>query len=114
MKAYQDGRAIAIATAQAEKWAKHRNKPIKKENSTGTTGQAVASDTTSDSEHPIHLLPNPSQDGWVATQNQKRVAQGKEKADVLHKVREQAKTQQNTLYIHARQGQVETQEDYSD
>ncbi len=26
---YEEGRAIAIATAQAEKWAEHRGKPIK-------------------------------------------------------------------------------------
>lgn len=26
---YEEGRAIAIATAQAEKWAKNRNKPVK-------------------------------------------------------------------------------------
>jgi uncharacterized protein YdaT len=28
---YEEGRAIAIATAQAEKWAKNRDKPIKEE-----------------------------------------------------------------------------------
>jgi uncharacterized protein YdaT len=42
---YEEGRAIAIATAQAEKWAKRRDKPIAKKNSTGTTGKAVESDT---------------------------------------------------------------------
>jgi uncharacterized protein YdaT len=26
---YDEGRAIAIATAQAEKWAEHRGKPIR-------------------------------------------------------------------------------------
>ncbi|MGP1386864.1 MAG: hypothetical protein ACTS2F_25130 [Thainema sp.] len=39
---YEEGRAIAIATAQAEKWAKHRDKQIKKEGAEGSTGQAVA------------------------------------------------------------------------
>lgn len=39
---YNEGRSIAIATAQAEKWAKHRDKPIREENATGSTGQAVA------------------------------------------------------------------------
>lgn len=29
---YEEGRAIAVATAQAEKWATHRNKPIRKKN----------------------------------------------------------------------------------
>lgn len=48
---YQGGRVIAIATAQAEKWA-HRNKPIKKEHSTGTTGQAIALIATSNSDRP--------------------------------------------------------------
>lgn len=28
---YEEGRAIAIATAQAEKWAENRDKPIKQE-----------------------------------------------------------------------------------
>jgi uncharacterized protein YdaT len=28
---YEEGRAIAIATAQAEKWAERRDKPISKE-----------------------------------------------------------------------------------
>lgn len=27
---YNEGRAIAIGTAQAEKWAQHRDKPIRK------------------------------------------------------------------------------------
>jgi len=27
---YEEGRAIAIATAQAEKWAENRDKPVKK------------------------------------------------------------------------------------
>ncbi len=28
---YEEGRAIAIATSQAEKWAEHRDKPIKQD-----------------------------------------------------------------------------------
>lgn len=28
---YEEGRAIAIATAKAEEWAEHRGKPIKEE-----------------------------------------------------------------------------------
>lgn len=38
---YEEGRAIPIATAQAEKWAKNRGKQIAKKNSDGSTGQAV-------------------------------------------------------------------------
>ncbi|BAU65543.1 hypothetical protein STA3757_29310 [Stanieria sp. NIES-3757] len=38
---YEEGRAIPIATAQAEKWAKNRDKQIAKKNTGGSTGQAV-------------------------------------------------------------------------
>ena len=38
---YNKGRAVAIATAQAEKRAKHRDKLIRKKNAEGSTGQAV-------------------------------------------------------------------------
>jgi uncharacterized protein YdaT len=33
---YEEGRAIAIATAQAEKWATRRDKPIHKDNAQDT------------------------------------------------------------------------------
>jgi uncharacterized protein YdaT len=53
---YGDGRAIAIATAQAEKWAKRRHKQIAKKNTGGTTGQAVAPDTEKGDGEPIHVF----------------------------------------------------------
>lgn len=35
---YEEGRAIAIATAQAEKWAQRRDKPVRKQNAQGSKG----------------------------------------------------------------------------
>lgn len=58
---YQGGRVTAIATAQAEKWDKHRNKPIKKEHSTGTTGQAMALIAAPNSDRPTVEWHSPAQ-----------------------------------------------------
>lgn len=108
---YNEGRAIAIATAQAEKWAAHRNKPIRKDNASGSTGQAVASDNGNG--HVIHVMPNPRDDGWIAKQGQKQIAQGKQKEDVIDKARERAKSQNTHLCIHDDSGDVASEEDYS-
>jgi uncharacterized protein YdaT len=108
---YEEGRAIAIATAQAEKWAQRRDKQIVKKNSTGMTGQAVAE--KSEDNHPIHVLPNPKEEGWIAKQDQKRIAQGKDKNDVIRKAQEKAKAQHTELQIHNEDGKVVHEEDYS-
>lgn len=107
---YPEGRAIAIATAQAEKWAKRRDQPIRKENAEGATGQAIAPDQGN--SQPIHVIPHPDE-GWIAMQEHKRIAQGKEKGDVLHKVRERAKEQHSAVYIHDDNGEIAEEEDYS-
>jgi len=107
---YQEGRAIAIATAQAEKWAKHRDKPIRKKNAEGSTGQAVESGPETD-EAPIHVVPDANGEGWLATQQQKRLAQGKSKGDVLKKAREKAQSQKVPLCIHDEQGKVVDEEE---
>ncbi|MEB3212325.1 MAG: DUF2188 domain-containing protein [Leptolyngbyaceae bacterium] len=104
-------RAIAIATAQAEKWAKHRDKPIRNKNAEGTTRQAVESGPE-DSEHPIHVVPNPEDGGWLVIQEKKRLAQGKDKGDVLNKAREKAKASHVLLCIHDSSGTLVDEEDY--
>lgn len=106
-----EGRSIAIATAQAEKWAKRRDKKIRKENAVGSTGQAVASDD-GDGE-PIHVLPNPKNEGWIAIQKHQRIVQGKDKGDVMNKVRERAKSQHTQVYIHGDDDEIIDEEDYS-
>ncbi|MBW4484392.1 MAG: DUF2188 domain-containing protein [Tildeniella torsiva UHER 1998/13D] len=110
---YGDGRAIAIATAQAEKWAKRRDKQIAKKNTGGTTGQAVADDADKGDEESIHVLADPEESGWIATQGQKRVAQGRTKADVVDKAKEKAKSQKTELCIHNKQGDLIEERDYS-
>lgn len=110
---YGDGRAIAIATAQSEKWAKRRHKQIAKKNTGGTTGQAVAADDTKGDEDPIHVFADPEESGWIATQGQKRIAQGSKKADVVDKASEKAKAQKTELCIHNRQGDIIEERNYS-
>lgn len=107
---YEEGRAIAIATAQAEKWAKNRDKPIRKKNAEGSTGQAVESGPETD-ESPIHVIPDPKGEGWLVKQEQKRLAQGKDKGDVLTKARDKAKSQKVPLCIHDERGHVVDEED---
>lgn len=107
---YEEGRAIAIATAQAEKWAKHRDKPIRKKKAEGSTGQAVASGPETD-EFPIHVIPDPKGEGWLAKQHQKRVAQGQSKQDVLRKAREKAQAQKVPLFVHDEEGEVMDEEE---
>jgi len=109
---YEEGRAIAIATAQAEKWAKHRDKPIRKKGAEGSTGHAIAKGDL-EADHAIHLIPGPKGEGWIVCQEQQRLAQGQDKDDVLKKARERAKAQGNELCIHDQHGQVESEEDYS-
>lgn len=108
---YEEGRAIAIATAQAEKWAKHRNKPIRKKSAEGSTGQAVESGPET-SDYPIHVIPNPKSDGWLVKQGKKRLAQGKAKGDVLNKAREKSKSQHVSLCIHDDSGKMVDEENY--
>ncbi|NEQ30633.1 MAG: DUF2188 domain-containing protein [Leptolyngbya sp. SIO4C5] len=38
---YDESRAIPIATAQAEKWAANRDKPVRKPGAVGETGKAL-------------------------------------------------------------------------
>lgn len=108
---YEEGRVIAIATAQAEKWAKHRDKPIRKEGAEGSTGHAVEKDDPH-ADHAIHVIPGPK-DGWIVCQEKQRLAQGHSKDDVLKKARQKAKDQGCELYIHNESGEVEDEEDYS-
>ncbi|MBE9168225.1 DUF2188 domain-containing protein [Pleurocapsales cyanobacterium LEGE 06147] len=110
---YEEGRAIAIATAQAKKWAKRRDKQIAKKNTGGSTGQAVAPESEKGDGESIHVVPDPKREGWIATQKQKRIAQGKEKADVINKAQEKAKAQKTELCIHNEQGKVIEEKDYS-
>lgn len=108
---YEEGRAIVIATAQAEKWAKNRHQKIRKDNAEGTTGQAVESDQGSG--HPIHVMLDANAEKWLAQQDQQRLAQGSEKEDVVTKARAKAKAQNTCLYIHTDSGDLETEEDYA-
>lgn len=109
---YEEGRAIAIATAQAEKWAKRRDKPIRKEGSEGSTGHAVAKGDPN-SDHAIHVIPDSKGEGWVARRDEQQIAQGRSQKDVLHKAREKAKVEQVELYIHDEEGKVVDEEDFS-
>jgi uncharacterized protein YdaT len=108
-----EGRAIAIATAQSEKWAKRRHKQIAKKNTGGTTGQAVADDVEEDDREPIHVFADPEESGWIATQGQNRIAQGSKKADVVDKAKAKAKTQKTELCIHNKQGDLTEEHSYS-
>ncbi|WP_035988040.1 DUF2188 domain-containing protein [Leptolyngbya sp. KIOST-1] len=110
---YEDGRAIAIATAQAEKWAQRRDKQIAKKNTGGTTGKAVAPESEKGDGEAIHVVCDPEGTGWVATQDQKRIAQGQAKDDVIHKCDEKARAQKVELYIHDQQGDVVEARDYT-
>lgn len=110
---YGDGRAIAIATTQAEKWAKRRHKQIAKKNTGGTTGQAVADNAEKGDRESIHVFANPEESGWIATQGQKRIAQGSKKADVVDKAKEKAKAQKTELCIHNKQGDLMKEHSYS-
>lgn len=109
---YEEGRSIAIATAQAEKWAKHRDKPIRKEDTAGDTGHAVAKGSD-ESDHAIHVIPDPNREGWIAQQDMKQLARGQDKDDVLNKARDKAKSRHTELCIHNEQGKVTNEEDYS-
>jgi uncharacterized protein YdaT len=109
---YGEGRAIAIATAQAEKWAKRRDKPIRKEGAVGSTGHAIAKGYP-DSDHAIHVITDPQGEGWIAKRDEQRIAQGQNKGDVLHKAREKAKAHQVELYVHNESGKIVGEEDYS-
>ncbi len=110
---YEEGRAIAIATAQAEKWAKRRDKQIAKKNTGGTTGQAVAPDSDKGDRESIHVFADPDESGWVAIQGERRVAQVSTKADVVDKARKKAKAQKTELCIHNQQGDLIEERDYS-
>lgn len=110
---YEEGRAIAIATAQAEKWANRRGKQIAKKNTGGSTGQAIAPEEEKGDGQSLHVVPDPKRDGWIVTQNQKRLAQGKEKGDVINKAQEKAKAQKVELCIHDEQGKVIEEKDFS-
>lgn len=110
---YDEGRAIAIATAQAEKWAKRRDKQIAKKNTGGTTGQVVAPESDQGNGETIHVIGDPDGNGWIAIQGQKRLAQGQDKDDVIQKADEKAKAQQADLCIHDEQGKVAAEKDYS-
>ncbi|MBD2258215.1 DUF2188 domain-containing protein [Pseudanabaena sp. FACHB-2040] len=109
---YREGQAIAIATAQAEKWAKRRGKPIRQTGAAGSAGHAIAKGDPQ-ADHAIHVIPDPQGDGWIARRDEQRIAHGQQKGDVLHKAREKAKTQQVELYVHDETGQVVDEEDYS-
>ena len=63
---YAEGRAIA--TAQAEKWAKHRNKHIRQPGTESSTGHAVAKGDP-EADQAIHVIPGPQGDGWIACQD---------------------------------------------
>jgi uncharacterized protein YdaT len=109
---YEEGRAIAIATAQAEKWGTHRDKPVRKENAEGSTGHAIVKGDP-EADHAIHMIPGPQGEGWIVCQEKQRLAQGQNKDDVLKKAREKARSQGNELCIHKPNGELETTEDYS-
>lgn len=109
---YEEGRAIAIATAQAEKWAKHRDKRIRRQGAEGSTGHAVAKGDP-EANHAIHLIPGPEGNGWIVCQEKQRLAQGQSKDDVLRKAREKARAQGSELCIHNASGHLEEEEDYS-
>ncbi|HEY9878046.1 MAG TPA: DUF2188 domain-containing protein [Leptolyngbyaceae cyanobacterium] len=111
-KGYEEGRTIAIATAQAEKWAERRDKPIQKTGSKGSTGHAVAKGDP-DSNHAIHVIPDPKGQGWVARRDEQQIARGQSQEDVLKKAREKAKAEREELYIHDEEGKVVDEEDFS-
>lgn len=109
---YEEQRAVAIATAQAEKWALHRDKPIRKPDTKGDTGHAVAKESSQFS-HCVHLVPDPQRQGWIVRQEKQQLAQGRDRNDVLNKARKAAKSDGVSLCIHDQQGHLEAEEDYS-
>lgn len=109
---YEEGRVIAIATAQAEKWAKHRDKRVRKEGAEGSTGHAIEKGDPA-ADHAIHVIPGPQGNGWIACQEKQRLAQGQSKDDVLTKARKKAKDQGAELCIHKESGELDKEEDYS-
>lgn len=111
-ESYGEQRAIAIATAQAEKWAKHRDKPIRREGAQGSTGHAITKDDP-EADQAIHVIPAPDGDGWIAQQTMQQLAQGHSKDDVLNKARQKAKSQGVSLCIHDEKGDLEAEEDDS-
>jgi hypothetical protein len=56
---YEEGRAIAIATAQAEKWAKHRDKRVHKKGAEGSTGHTLEKDEIQKPTIPSMSFPVP-------------------------------------------------------
>jgi uncharacterized protein YdaT len=109
---YEEGRAIAIATAQAEKWAKRRDQHIRKQEAEGSTGHAMEKGDP-EADHAIHVIPGPDGNGWIVCQEKQRLAQGQDKEDVLRKARNKAKDQGAELCIHNASGNLEDEEDYS-
>lgn len=109
---YEEQRCLAIATAQAEKWAKKRDKQVVKEGSTGSTGYSVERGFPGN-DHAIHIIPDPQRTGWIARQDQAPVARGQDKGDVMNKARQTAQQRQVELYIHDEQGNLVDDEDFS-
>lgn len=115
---YEEGRSIAIATAQAEEW--NENHP---EEGTKTQTKSRKSDPSSSkkSDSPAHTGEHrnihvvPSEDGWAVKK------EGKEKPEHIYDVKDEAvkaakeivSSKNIRLIIHDKQGKIQTSKMYN-
>ncbi|WIV18098.1 DUF2188 domain-containing protein [Paenibacillus polygoni] len=114
---YEEGRSIAIATAQVEEW--NENHPEKETKTQTKTRKSDPSSKKSDSpahtgEHRnIHVVP--SEDGWAVKK------EGNEKPEHIYDVKDEAvkaakeivSSKNIRLIIHDKQGKIQTSKMYN-
>jgi uncharacterized protein YdaT len=95
----EEGRAIAIATAQAKEW--NENHPLHNEKSSNADRQN------------IHVVPD--EDRWIVKEvgKPKALFSANTKAEAVEKAKEWASDANRTAIIHRKDGTVETSYNYS-
>lgn len=115
-KGYDENRALAIATSQAQKWGDKREIPLKKvgaqESSTIDTDPLGDGD---EEEHKIHILPDGDGDGWIAKKDDSAIiSEGVNQSEVLQAARKKARREQTDILIHDEHGNPVEKEDFGE
>ena len=101
---YGEGRAIAIATAQAQQWANERDIPVKKK---GADGDSEAGSV--DKGASVHVVHH--EDGWAVRSGSSDVAKVHDtKNDAVVYGRKLARRHNTDLVIHGADGKIQSQE----
>jgi len=106
-EAYGEGRAIAIASAQAQQWAGKRDIPVKNQDAPSD------SDAGSVKKGPsVHVVPH--ERGWaVRSGSSERAAKVHErKQDAIDHGRDLAQNANTDLVIHGADGRIQRQQDH--